>query len=418
MAFILPAALATGEAWGRSRELLAAGYHLEIVMASHDAERPNFSENTDLSELMFIARKLKSGETPGETLYVNLWHNPRTIYEALEIANRMGDWAEKGLNGSGIAHAIHSVEGRKFAELVHLPPHIGSEQWVGVQFAQALALKTAVALNRGKLDVPGQAPAELPLCALGTLGAIGYDRRDIHDAFSFSKTVWSGHPAFWNHKSAEVTCFAQKSNGWLTPRISAAKGRPLKSALAVASGSGRILLVERLWPVRHRLLAVGFDENMLGNTWWAFRADLPPEQEKALLLWLNSTPSLLMMLSHRVTTDVAWMQIKKPQWAAMPVLDVRQLSPQTLNLLADAYDALCQQELKALAKLDDDPVRAEIDGALSKALGLPDMKKLRELLAREPGLTGKPVLTPRQKQAALLAEEKEKQDTDGQLQLI
>lgn len=59
LAFILPVALSTGEAWGTSRKLLADGYHLETVIVSHDAERPNFSENTDLSEIMFIARKLK-----------------------------------------------------------------------------------------------------------------------------------------------------------------------------------------------------------------------------------------------------------------------------------------------------------------------------------------------------------------------
>ena len=46
LAFVLPAALASGEAWAATRGLLAARYHLETVVASHDAERPNFSENT------------------------------------------------------------------------------------------------------------------------------------------------------------------------------------------------------------------------------------------------------------------------------------------------------------------------------------------------------------------------------------
>ena len=52
LAFVLPAALASGEAWGPTRRLLAEHYHLETVVSSHDAERPNFSENTDLSELV------------------------------------------------------------------------------------------------------------------------------------------------------------------------------------------------------------------------------------------------------------------------------------------------------------------------------------------------------------------------------
>ncbi|MEZ4525320.1 MAG: hypothetical protein R2941_05300 [Desulfobacterales bacterium] len=55
----------------------------------------------------------------------------------------------------------------------------------------------------------------------------------------------------------------------------------------------------------------------------------------------------------------------------------------------ETYDAVCEKELMPLARLDKDPVRAEIDAALSAAMGLPDLKPLRQLLAREPGLTGR-----------------------------
>ena len=41
------------------------------------------------------------------------------------------------------------------------------------------------------------------------------------------------------------------------------------------------------------------------------------------------------------------------------------------------------------ARLNHDPARHAIDEALSAALGLPDLGPLREMLAREPGLTGK-----------------------------
>ena len=83
------------------------------------------------------------------------------------------------------------------------------------------------------------------------------------------------------------------------------------------------------------------------------------------------------------------MQVKKPAWAAMPVLDVRVLSDSQAASLAAAYDALCDRELRALAQLNVDPVRRAMDEALSAALGLPDLSPLREMLAREPGLTGK-----------------------------
>jgi|GEM_PF-5152100 len=34
-------------ALGASRKLIAYRYRLEMVMVSHDADKPNFSENTD-----------------------------------------------------------------------------------------------------------------------------------------------------------------------------------------------------------------------------------------------------------------------------------------------------------------------------------------------------------------------------------
>ena len=71
--------------------------------------------------------------------------------------------------------------------------------------------------------------------------------------------------------------------------------------------------------------------------------------------------------------------------------------------LAAAYDALCGRELLALAKLNVDPARRAIDEALGAALGLPDLAPLREMLAREPGLTGKSAIYQTVgKQAALL----------------
>jgi type I restriction-modification system DNA methylase subunit len=89
IAFVLPIALATGEAWSAIRKRIANHFQLEVVITSHDAERPNFSENTDLSELLFIARRLPPKEKGRNvTIYVNLWRNPRSIHEALDHAAR------------------------------------------------------------------------------------------------------------------------------------------------------------------------------------------------------------------------------------------------------------------------------------------------------------------------------------------
>jgi hypothetical protein len=57
IALVLPAAVATGVAWEKTRNLFNHSYILETVIASYDSERWNCSENTDLSEVLLIGRK-------------------------------------------------------------------------------------------------------------------------------------------------------------------------------------------------------------------------------------------------------------------------------------------------------------------------------------------------------------------------
>jgi hypothetical protein len=78
LAFILPHALISGEAWARTRELIASQYHLEMVVVSYDPTRFNFSENTSISEVMFIARKRAKKDPEEKVRYIALSRNPRS----------------------------------------------------------------------------------------------------------------------------------------------------------------------------------------------------------------------------------------------------------------------------------------------------------------------------------------------------
>ena len=98
-----------------------------------------------------------------------------------------------------------------------------------------------------------------------------------------------------------------------------------------------------------------------------------------------------MFYGCRVVTRGPWVQMKKPAWLNMPVLNVKELREGQLPSLSAAYDRLATQDLKPIAQLNTDPTRQAIDNALCAALQLPDLRDLRELLAREPGLTGKPL---------------------------
>ncbi|RJT28940.1 hypothetical protein D3227_33190 [Mesorhizobium waimense] len=107
LALVLPAALTTGIAWGRTRELINRGYILETVIASHDPERWNFSENTELSEVMVIARKrdrrIETLDSVADepTQFINLWRNPVTSAHALAVGEKISRGAPRTYRNGG-----------------------------------------------------------------------------------------------------------------------------------------------------------------------------------------------------------------------------------------------------------------------------------------------------------------------------
>ncbi len=406
LALVLPKALLSGVAWGRTRELIGRSYVLEALVVSHDP-RPdpqrgtsghwNFSDNTDLSEVLVLARKLEGEPTPetdaSPVLCVNLWRNPSNSWEALGVARALTRGQAPDLESGQGALAIGEGEAQA-GEAVTMPwGRLRHGAWMlPCAFARAEVTRSAVALVAGHLRLPTLSSAvTLPLVPLGNLGQLGPDRRDVYDGFSKGPGV-TPYPAFWGHDSPLVTAIAQRPNSYLSALPAALPRRPLRKAVDLWPRAGSLLLAERLWLKTQRLAAVQLDQPVLSNVWWPVKLYNPgQEQVKGLALWLNSTLGLLILLGNREETRGAWMDFKKPVLASMPVLDVNSLSVAQLRALAQAYDYLCSQELLPFPHMDRDPVRRQIDQAISQALGLPDLSVLREMLAREPVVCLRPL---------------------------
>ena len=122
---------------------------------------------------------------------------------------------------------------------------------------------------------------------------------------------------------------------------------------------------------------------VLSNVWWPVRVeDIPTE--KALALWLNSSLGILTILARRTSTEGGWVAMKKADLEGLPVLDTHSLSPEQLKGLSDLFDELSEAEFERLPAMVDCLARRSLDAGLSRILGLPDLGKLRELLASEP----------------------------------
>lgn len=395
LALVLPKALVSGVAWGPTRELLARDYQVEFLVASHDPERWNFSESTSLSEVMLVARKPERGEEPGakSTVVLNLWRNPDTAFEALAVYHTLKDQpTPPGVQGQGaLEFFLDRSTGRvKLGEALAFPWEEMRrwQAWIlSCAFAQSDLIRAAYFLCQGDLWLPGRRDSvPLPLRNLGDFTVLGPDVRDIHDGFHICPHA-TAYPTFWGHDAQAVKTLEQEPNAFLIPLAAAKRGRNLRLAADLWPLAGRIMLAERLWMKTQRLFCLRVSQIALSNTWWPvalvehFQND---ENEKALALWLNSTLGILLALANRQETRGAWMKFKKPRLEKMPVLDLAGLSAAQLAQLAGAYDQVCREELRPFPEMAADPVRARIDGAVARALGLPDFAVLRRLLAQEP----------------------------------
>ncbi len=389
MALVLPKALLSGVAWGKTRELFRQSYQVEHLIVSHDPARWNFSENTDLSEVLVVARKVGEEAAQhhrGRVVCVNLWRNPGTAFEALSMAQSLTRGEPPDVErGQGALDV--SVGGTKVGEALSVPwSAICDGLWMPpCAFGQSELVRAAHHLVQGHLYLPGGGiVGTLPLCPLQDIGSLGPDRRDIHDGFSLA-TGETAFPAFWGHDAPLCTTLAQRPNRYLSPLSQAKPGRHLRRVQDLWPKAGRIVLAERLRLNTQRLVAVRIDRPVLSNVWWPFTPMTAAEAaEKALVLWLNSTLGLLVLLAHREETQGAWVDFKKPVLGAMPVLDVHALSSEQLDTLARTFDSLSGQEILPFPFMADDAVRQEIDQTVARVFGLPDFAVLRWLLSREP----------------------------------
>lgn len=391
MALVLPRALVSGVAWGKTRQLLRENYAVEYLVVSHDPERWNFSENTDLSEILLVARKKTddAGTESDATICLNLWRNPRSIIEALTLADTALRASPASVDGQGSCRL--QTDGTVWGESIEVSwSKLSTQEWSPIFFAQTDLVRAAFSLVRDyEVSIPGAASVRLPLVALGDLGVFGPDGRDIHDGFTTSDTP-TPYPALWGHDSLVVTSMAQKPNKYLVPRAAAAKGRPLRRLSLLWPRAGEVMMAERLWFNTHRLTAVLLPEPALANVWWPFRLggrvseSLLPLARKALVLWMNSTLGVLSLVAVREETRGAWCAFKKPVLARLPVPNFASLDREDLEDLATAFDRLAFRKLLPFPQMAEDPVRADIDRAVSQTFSLPSLDVLRRLLAREP----------------------------------
>ncbi len=384
LALVLPATLATGPSWTQTRALIEQDFHLDMLITSHDPQRWNFSDSTDLSEALLIATRRGEDDKTEEssTQFVNLWRNPDNVFDAERMARVISAAQPADLNGTGTA--LLRLGGRDVGEVVSSPQaSFARDKWPGGQFARADLTRSAMRLLRSnEAWVPGGDSAQIPMCRLDEVGQLGPDVRDVRDGFEYTDAV-TAYPMVSGHQAHLRTRLVCEPDRYLAPLVSAREGRRLKPLRLLWPRAGQLLLAERLWLNTTRVVGMYCTERVLSNVWWPIRNG-DSRRDRALCAYFNSTVGILGLMATRNTTRAGWVKLKKADLQRLPVLDVRALSEDQLDALSDLFDEVSEMEFMRLPEMADDPARKALDDGLSRILNLPDLAPLRRLIATEP----------------------------------
>jgi len=135
-------------------------------------------------------------------------------------------------------------------------------------------------------------------------------------------------------------------------------------------------------------------EKTIGGQAW-ISLQLPTvDHEKAMVLWGNSTLGLLLRWWHSSKQQAGRGIITKETLQTLPVLDVTALTSEQLAQAVAIFDELCEQPMKPIHELHQDPIRQKLDEQfITRVLGLPEtlfepLALLREKIANEPSVRG------------------------------
>ena len=110
-------------------------------------------------------------------------------------------------------------------------------------------------------------------------------------------------------------------------------------------------------------------------------------ESKALIAWFNSTFGVISYWMVAGRQQLGRGLTKRSGLALMQVPDVANRAKAAK--LAKIFDRFSGKKLCPINKLDEDPVRKELDAAVAGALGITaDLDRLREMLCAEPTIRG------------------------------
>ena len=405
MAFILSTTIASGRspAWAGARARIERKCDLEHFIVSRDSNRPNFSSETNLQECMFVVRKRENGDKPKErAMFSVLSENPQNSAIALAAARAMMDAEQSGKEWGKL-----KIDGREIGQFARLR-YRGGGIWNGIAFANLQITIAANALaDSGRLPTYSLEESRMPLRPLGELvdfGSYSLGRftddpsiKEEKNRFLFMvshKTSYAGYyPGRLSREEGvrqmDIGAITEEPNCYLSPFP-----KQEKKAHKFFADAGRIVLNRSFRFNTMRRLASRLSVPVQGDNcipMSLLNKERGEQREKAMILWLNSTPAIMLAAVCAVYCHGSKVMMTLQATRNMPALDLDALNKRQLSAFAKVFDKVAKMKFMPIPQMAEDPARKAIDDALAKILNLPDFDfaSLRSALAAEPIISEK-----------------------------
>ena len=421
LAMVMPLSLMGGESWEDSRQLLRKSYD-DLILISIAGAKDNemsFSADTGMGECLVIGRKVGQSSKWARATFVVLNERPSSpmtgSIAAIQI-RRLQEGKlhrlEDGPVGGSLFHFGDDVIG--YAMDAPLPEE---GPWNLARIKDGALAQVAYQMTSNSLIwLPGVAKKNaiyVSITTVSAIGQIGPISRDINGdtpdggirgPFQIetikSKSIPT-YPVLYAHDAARERCmkFEADSEGFIRKGRSPEEDKfaQEKAVRIWATASHCHFNVDFRFNSQSTGMQFTSRKAMGGRAWPSIKLD-SVEQEKALVLWSNSSLGLLLRWWHGNKQQAGRGSIGVSALALLPVLDVTKLSKEALTKAAAIFDDMKHKELRPVNEIaPQDVVRAEIDTRLAtEVLGCPPelatpdgpLALLRQKLALEPSIAG------------------------------
>ena len=420
IALVMPVSLLLGDAWDKSRQLLAGGYRdlVFVSIAGAADDESSFSADTDFGECLVVGRADANGST--RATFVVLDERPEYPMLGANIANQIRRLIaakdvrrlEDGpLGGTAIDFGNDRVG---YAVDAPLP---AAGEWSPVRVADVSLAQAAWQLRaHGHLWLPGMGKEDRCHLDIQPLVDIGAEIGPYHADIG-SKTrqdpprgpfrivgVKPGevptYPSLWAHKAAEQRpiCFEADSQGVAVRGRTADEQDAMDKKLARIWASASHVHFNRDFRFTSQSTSMQFTpRKTIGGAAWISVSLSSVQQEKALALWANTSIAFLLHWQHANREQSGRGRIGVRPLQTLPVFNVTLLNNEQLNAAAKLFAEIASQDLLPMYQLDTDCVRCELDERFGReVLNLPatlfarsgPVDIMRRKLAAEPSVRG------------------------------